>query len=180
MPFPHHPVGNGKLSGTERRFYELHENAKSDLPRRCPVVLRQNPPMGVVIRVPWLEGSTSALSASHPPGHLACQWRTCRVRHINLTIYVTAKEIRSNFSFFGNLTWENSKSVFENDMIFSSFKTLQLIFMKLSVLHLGVKISNFSWFTNLHLDLRGSLRLNSLITFPPLLIIKGPFSGTKS
>ena len=55
-------------------------------------------------RVPWLDGSTSALSASHPPGHLVCQWRTCRVRHINLTIYVTAKEIRSNFSFFGNLT----------------------------------------------------------------------------
>ena len=44
--------------------------------------------------------STSALDASW----LGCHCRTCRVRHINLTIYVTAKEIRSNFSFFGNLT----------------------------------------------------------------------------
>ena len=34
-------------------------------------------------------------------------------------------------------------------MIFSSFKTLQLIITKLSVLHLGVKISNFCLFTNL-------------------------------
>ena len=58
-------------------------------------------------------------------------------------------------------------------MIFTSFKTLHLIFMKLSVLHLGVRISNFSCFTNLHLNLRGPLRPNSLIIFPPLNIIKG-------
>ena len=44
--------------------------------------------------------STSALDASW----LGCHCRTCRVRHINLTIYVTPKEIRTNFSVFGNLT----------------------------------------------------------------------------
>ena len=36
---------------------------------------------------------------SHPPG---CPGR--RVRNINLKIYVTPKEIRSNLSFLGNLT----------------------------------------------------------------------------
>ena len=47
--------------------------------------------------VPRLDGSTSA--PSHPPG---CPGR--RVRNINLKIYVTPKEIRSNLSFLGNLT----------------------------------------------------------------------------
>ena len=77
----------------------------------------------------------------------------------------------SNTQF--NLTWENSKSILENDMIFSSFKIRQLIFMKLSVLHLGVKISNINWFINLHIDLRGPLRPNILITFPTLKIMEG-------